>query len=131
MSSPHPSIDAYMQRRGIPRERLRADGRLTLSHGERYRMHMVPLPGGRLLFEARIAAVPAEAQARDRKIDGMLRIAAQRMATSPEACVLDRQAGAFLLQWTAANDLGPVAFDAAVELFFRSVVFWKHAEEQA
>lgn len=131
MRTPHPQIAAYMQRCRIPAERLRADGRLTLSHGERHRMHMVPLPGGRLMFEARVAALPLEAEARRKKVDGILRIAGQRMASHREACVVDRSADAFHLQWVAGGDLGPVAFDAAVERFFRSVVFWKHAAEQA
>ena len=58
MTATHPQVQAYLQRHQLKPERLRTDGRLTLSLGERARMQLQPLPGGALLFEGRVAPLP-------------------------------------------------------------------------
>lgn len=127
----HPLVARYMQRQGIGSERLRSDGRLGLSLGERCRLQMLPLPGGRLLFEARIAPLPEDPQRREQHIDRLLRAGAARLATHAQCCAIDRDAQAFVLQQRIAEDLSPVAFEQAVETFLRAVLFWKQVEAEA
>lgn len=125
---PHPQLAGYLQRRRLPAERLRADGRLVLALGDRARMTASPLPGGALLFEARIAPLPPTGPARSGRIDTLLRAAAVRLKSHPQALVIDAEAQAFQLQQRVDGDLAPVAFDAAVDAFLRATVFWRQVE---
>lgn len=127
----HPLVARYMHRKGIPLDRLRSDGRLQLTMGERYRMQMQPLPGGRLLFEARIAPLATDAQRREQQVDRVLRAGAARLAGHAEHCAIDREAQSLVLQQRVDDDLSPVAFEEAVEQFLRALVFWKAVESQA
>jgi Tir chaperone protein (CesT) family len=129
--TPHPQIALYMQRKHIDASSLRSDGRLMLNMGARHRMQMQPLPSGGLLFEARIAPLPADATQREQRIERLLRAGAARLASHPQGCVIDAEAQAFVLQQPLHEELSPVAFEAEVEAFLRSLVFWKHVESQA
>lgn len=124
---PHPQIAGYMRRHGIPATRLRADGRLTLVMGQRYRMHLQPLPGGGLAFESRLLPLPTGRAERARCIDHLLRVSASRLRGHPEVCCIDRAAQQAMLQHMVPAELSPVAFDEAVARFMRATVFWKHA----
>ena len=130
MTTTHPLVQAYMERKRIPGERLRADGRLTLAIGERHRMQMQPLPGGALLFEARLAPLPATPRPRAERIERLLRVAATRLPRHGQALAIDATAEAFVLQQRVADGLSPVAFERAVENFLRALVFWHHVESQ-
>lgn len=126
--NPHPQLAAYLQRRRLPADRLRADGRLVLALGDRARMTAGALPGGGLLFEARIAPLPPAGAARSERIDTLLRAGAARLATHAQALVIDADAQAFQLQQQVSDELSPVAFEQAVDDFLRSVVFWRQVE---
>ena len=127
----HPLVARYMHRKGIPMEQVRADGRLMLSMGERCRMQMQPLPGGRLLFEARIAPLASDAQRRELQVERVLRAGAARLAGHAEHVAIDREAQSLVLQQLVGDELSPVAFEETVEQFLRAVVFWKAVESQA
>jgi hypothetical protein len=127
----HPLVQGYLHRHQVPASQLRADGRLTLSLGERARMQLQPLPGGALLFEGRVAPLPPAGRARTERIDRMLRASAARMAQHPQALAIDAAAEAWVLQLRVDEDLSPVAFDEAVDDFFRALVFWKAMEAAA
>lgn len=126
--NPHPQLSAYLQRKGLPPERLRADGGLALTLGERARVTLQPLPGGAVLCEARVAPLPAPGRVRAERIDTLLRAAAARLRQHPQALVIDDAAEAFVLQQALDDGLSPVAFDDAVESFFKAVLFWKQVE---
>ncbi len=126
--NPHPLVSTYLQRKGLPPERLRADGGLSLSLGERARVTLQPLPGGGVLCEARIAPLPAPGRARAERVDALLRAAAARLRQHPQALVIDDTAEAFVLQQALDDGLSPVAFDDAVGAFFKAVLFWKQVE---
>ncbi len=127
----HPMVARYMHRKGIPLDQVRRDGRLQLTMGERYRMQMQPLPGGRLLFEARIAPLAGDAQRRELQVDRVLRAGAARLAGHAEHIAIDREAQSLVLQQLVGDELSPVAFEETVEQFLRAVVFWKAVESQA
>lgn len=129
--TPHPALARYLERKGLALTQLRSDGRLSLQMGPRHRMHLQPLPGGGLLFEGRIAPLPADAQQRAQRVERLLRAGAARLTSHPQACVIDADAEAFVLQQRVADDLSPVAFDQMVEKFLRALVFWQHVEKQA
>ncbi len=127
----HPMVARYMHRKGIPLDQVRRDGRLQLTMGERCRMQMQPLPGGRLLFEARIAPLAVDAQRRELQVDRVLRAGAARLAGHAEHIAIDREAQSLVLQQLVGDELSPVAFEETVEQFLRAVVFWKAVESQA
>ncbi|HSW08471.1 CesT family type III secretion system chaperone [Aquabacterium sp.] len=129
--TPHPQLLACLQRKGLKSDSVRPDGRLTLALGDRARMQLQPLPGGGLLFEARIAPLPPaghQRSERGERIDTLLRAGAARLRGHPQALVIDAEAEAFMLQQRLCEGLSPVAFDEAVDDFLKSVVFWKHLE---
>lgn len=128
MTATHPQVQAYLQRHQLKPERLRADGRLTLSLGERARMQLQPLPGGALLFEGRVAPLPPAGRVRAERVDTLLRAGAARMAQHAQALAIDAVAEALVLQQRVDEDLSPVAFDQAVDDFMRALVFWKAVE---
>ena len=124
----HPQLAAYLQRKGLPADRVRADGRLSLALGDRARMQLQPLPGGGLLFEGRVAPLPPAGRQRGERIDLLLRAGAARLRSHPQALVIDADAEAFVLQQRVGEGLAPVAFDDAVDGFLKALVFWKQVE---
>lgn len=124
----HPQLTAYLQRKGLPVDRVRADGRLSLALGDRARMQLQALPGGGLLFEGRVAPLPPAGRLRGERIDALLRAGAARLRSHAQALVIDAEAEAFMLQQRVGEGLAPVAFDDAVDDFLKSLVFWKHVE---
>jgi hypothetical protein len=124
----HPQLTAYLQRNGLPVDRVRPDGRLSLALGDRARMLLQPLPGGGLLFEGRVAPLPPPGRQRGERIDTLLRAGAARLRGHAQALVIDAEAEAFVLQQRVGEGLAPVAFDAAVEGFLKALVFWKCVE---
>ena len=126
--TPHPQLVAYLQRQGLPADRVGPDGRLTLTLADRARLAVQPLPGGGLLFEGRVAPLPAAGPRRTQRIDTLLRAGAQRLRNHPQALVIDAQADAVLLQQRVSEGLSPVDFDDQVERFLKAVVFFKHVE---
>lgn len=126
--STHPLVQTWLHRHPEAAAALRDDGRLTLSLADRARMHLQPLPGGSLLMEGRIAALPPAGRTRAERIDTLLRGGAARMATHAQAVAIDAEAETFVLQQTLDDGLSPVAFEQAVEDFMRALVFWKSLE---
>lgn len=94
-----PVLRAFMQRRSIPADSLRSDGRLTLTVDGRYRVHLAACAGGRVALHSDLLTLPDD----DDRLahETLLRLAtaaAQVIHRHSSTLCIDRERKAVMLQ---------------------------------
>ena len=122
----HAGIRGFMARRGLPQEAVRGDGRLTLVIDGRYRLHLRPDEGGRLLLSAKIAPLPGECDtpASRQFIGKMMNRAAGLLRDNAATLSLDPEKNALMLRQSLSASLPAEEIESEVGDFTNALHFW-------
>lgn len=125
----HAAVRGFMDRQGLGPQELRADGRLSLAIDGRYRVHLHPAAGGRIVLSAQVLDLAGRYGTRDTDaaLEHLMHLAAGLMQQYASSLSLDAARQSLLLQQTLGPDTDVAGVENALAEFVNALAFWSRA----
>ncbi len=121
----HNGLVGYMASQNLSPSENRQDGAVVLVIDRRYRVFCRPAPFGDLVFECRVADLPASPGAADEMIRECLLASFARMREAADVPVLSDDGRTILLQQRLAADASVGEFEQALEDYANALSVWR------
>jgi hypothetical protein len=126
-----PVVRAFVQRHRIPKEAVRAGGRVVLTVDQRHRVHVMPAPHQRIALQAELLPLPEQPTNRlEATLLRLSRAAAGLLQQHASTLSIDQQRQALVLQQCVAAGADLPALEDALADFVNALAFWRDAIER-